>query len=205
MKLYYAPFSCALSPHIVLRELNLPFTLERIDYATRRTETGQDFLAINPKGYVPALQFDDGTLLTEGPAITQYLVDKYGPGSLAPLPGTIERAQVNSYLTYFGTELHKPWSALFNPTITPDERAAVIKKLHRVFALIEDVLADGRPYLTASKVTLADIYLFVLQNWSSFTNVDISRFRGIRAHAERIAARSATQAAIVEESRESVF
>ena len=202
MKLYYAPFSCALSPHIVLRELNLPFTLERIDYATKKTETGQDFLKINPKGYVPALQFDDGTLLTEGPAITQYLVDKYAPGSLAPLPGTMERAQVNSYLTYLGTELHKPWSTLFNLASTPDERAAVIKKLHRVLDLIEDVLADGRPYLTGSSFTLADIYLFVLQNWSSFTNVDVSMFRDVRAHAERIAARSATQAAIVEESRE---
>ena len=201
MKLFYAPFSCALSPHIVLRELNLPFTLERVDYATKKTEAGQDFVTINPKNYVPALQFDDGTLLTEGPAITQYLVDKYAPGSLAPLPGTMERAQVNSYLTFIGTELHKPWSALFNPAIKPDERAAVIAKLHRVLGLIEDVLADGRSYLTGSDVTLADIYLFVVQNWSSFTNVDVAPFRHVQAHAKRIAARSASQAAMEEEGR----
>ena len=205
MKLFYAPFSCALSPHIVLRELNLPFTLERIDYATKQTETGQDFLKINPKGYVPALQFDDGTLLTEGPAITQYLVDKYAPGSLAPLPGTLERAQVNSHLTFLGTELHKPWSALFSPTLKPDERAAVIAKLHRILGLIEDGLADGRSYLTGPDVTLADVYLFVLQNWSSFTNVDITMFQHVGAHAKRIAARRATQAAIEEEGREVAF
>lgn len=201
MKLFYAPFSCAPSPHIVLRELNLPFTLERVDYATKRTETGQDFFTINPKNYVPALQFDDGTLLTEGPAITQYLVDKYAPGSLAPLAGTMERAQVNSYLTFIGTELHKPWSALFNPALKPDERAAVIAKLHRVLSLIEDVLADGRLYLTGSNFTLADIYLFVVQNWSSFTNVDVAMFQHIQAHAKRIAARTATQAAMEEEGR----
>jgi glutathione S-transferase len=201
MKLFYAPFSCALSPHIVLRELNLPFTLERVDYATKRTETGQDFVAINPKGYIPALQFDDGTLLTEGPAITQYLVDKYAPGSLAPLPGTMERAQVNSYLTFIGTELHKPWSALFDPALKPEERAAVVAKLHRVLGLIEDVLADGRPYLTGPSFTLADIYLFVVQKWSSFTDVDLAKFRHVQVHAGRIAARSATQAAVEEEGR----
>ena len=201
MKLYYAPFSCALSPHIVLRELNLPFTLERMDYATKKTDTGQDYVAINPKGYVPALQFDDGTLLTEGPAITQYLVDKYAPGSLAPLPGTMERAQVNSYLTFIGTELHKPWSALFSPAIRSDERASVVAKLYRILGLIEDSLADGRSYLTGSSFTLADIYLFVVQNWDSFTNVDISMFRHVKAHAGRIAARRATQAAMEEEGK----
>ncbi len=199
MKLYYAPFSCALSPHIVLRELDLPFTLERMDYATKKTDAGQDYLALNPKGYVPALQFDDGTLLTEGPAITQYLVDKYAPGSLAPLPGTLERAQVNSYLTFIGTELHKPWSALFNPAIKPDERAAVVKKIHHVLGLIEANFADGRSYLTGPDFTLADIYLFVVQNWDTFTTVDISMFQHVKAHAARIAARKATQAAMAEE------
>jgi glutathione S-transferase len=106
----------------VLRELGLPFELERVDPVTKRTQSGNDYLAINPKGYVPALKHDDGEVLTEGPAITQYLVDSYAPGTLAPLSGTIARARVNSHLTYISTELHKPFSALFNPAQPPDAR-----------------------------------------------------------------------------------
>ena len=92
MKLFYTPGACSLSPHIVLRELGLPFALEAVDLKTKRTETGADFTAINPKGYVPALQLEDGEVLTEGAAIVQYLADKHAPGTLAPLAGTVERA-----------------------------------------------------------------------------------------------------------------
>jgi glutathione S-transferase len=196
MKLFYSPSSCSLSPHIVLRELNLPFTLDRVDPATKRTESGNNYLAINPKGYVPALELDDGEVLTEGPAITQYLVDSYAPGTLAPLSGTIERARVNSYLTYIGTELHKPFGPLFDPGLAPDARASTIAYLNRRFALIEQILSDGRKFLTGADFTLADVYLFVIQRWGAFTDFDLSPFPNIVAHAKRVAARSAVQAAL---------
>ena len=123
MKLYYNTDSCSLSPHIVLRELGLPFVLEKVDPVTKRTEAGADFLAINPQGYVPALLLETGEVLIEGPAITQYLADQHAPGTLAPLSGSIERARVNSYLHYVGTELHKPFGPLFDPHLPADARA----------------------------------------------------------------------------------
>jgi glutathione S-transferase len=196
MKLFYSPSSCSLSPHIVLRELDLPFTLDRVDPVTKRTESGNDYLTINPKGYVPALELDDGEVLTEGPAITQYLVDSYAPGTLAPLSGTIERARVNSYLTYISTELHKPFGRLFDPALTPDARASTIGYLNRRFALIEQELADGRAFLTGSAFTLPDAYLFVIQRWGAFTGFDLSPFPNIVAHAERVMARPAVQLAL---------
>jgi glutathione S-transferase len=196
MKLFYSPSSCSLSPHIVLRELNVPFTLDRVDPDTKRTETGDDYLAINPKGYVPALELDDGELLTEGPAITQYLVDTYAPGSLAPLSGTIERARLNSHLTYIGTELHKPFSPLFDPALTREQRAATTAYLNRRFEFIDRLLADGRKFMMGEKFTLPDAYLFVVQRWESFTGFDISRFRNVVAHAQRVAARPTVQAAL---------
>ena len=196
MKLFYSPSSCSLSPHIVLRELNLSFALDCVDPTTKRSEAGNDYLAINPKGYVPALELDDGELLTEGPAITQYLVDVYAPGTLAPLSGTIERARVNSYLTYIGTELHKPFSRLFDPALTPDARAETTTYLNRRFQFIEQLLADGRKFMTGADFTLPDAYLFVVQRWGSFTNFDLSPFPNVVAHAQRIAARPAVQAAL---------
>jgi glutathione S-transferase len=196
MKLFYSPSSCSLSPHIVLRELDLPFTLVRVDPVTKRTESGNDYLAINPKGYVPALELDDGEVLTEGPAITQYLVDTYAPGTLAPLSGTIERARVNSYLTYIGTELHKPFGRLFDPGLTANARASTIAYLNRRFALIEQVLADGRASLTGPDFTLADAYLFVIQRWGAFTDFDLSPFPNVVAHADRVMARPAVQLAL---------
>jgi glutathione S-transferase len=196
MKLFYSPSSCSLSPHIVLRELGLPFTLDRVDPATKRTESGGDYLAINPKGYVPALELDDGEILTEGPAITQYVVDKYAPGTLAPPSGTIERARLNSHLTYIGTELHKPFSQLFDPTLAPDARSTTMAYLARRFEWIDQLLDDGRAFITGSEFTLADAYLFVIQRWAPLTGFDLSPFPNIIAHAQRIEARPAVQAAL---------
>src|SRR5271157_3246904 len=107
MKLYYSPGACSLSPHIVLREAGLPFDLERVDFATKKTEHGADFMAVNPKGYVPTLQLDDGQVLTEGPAIVQYLADKAPSKNLAPAAGTMERYRLQEALNFISTELHK--------------------------------------------------------------------------------------------------
>ena len=120
MKLYYSPGACSLSPHIVLREAGFDFSIERVNLRDRRTESGQDFAEINPKGYVPALVLDNGELLTEGPAIVQYLADQAPEKGLLPPVGTLERARVQEWLTFIGTELHKSFSPLFNPAATPE-------------------------------------------------------------------------------------
>ncbi len=196
MKLFYTPGACSLSPHIVLRELSLPFVLEAVDLKTKKTVSGADFTAINPKGYVPALQLDDGEVLTEGPAITQYLADKYAPGKLAPASGTVERARLNAHLTFIGTELHKGFGPLFNPATSPEARAAAVANLGRKFKLIDQVLTDGRAFLTGPDFTIADAYLFVIQSWAPMFGIDFAPFPHLAAFGQRVAARPAVQAAL---------
>src|SRR5574338_532293 len=120
MKLYYAAGACSLAPHIVLREAGAPFSLVRVDLRAHRTEDDQDYTAINPKGYVPALELDDGQLLTEVPAIVQYIADQHPAAGLAPSPGTLERARLQEWLTFIGTEVHKSFGVLFNPNTADD-------------------------------------------------------------------------------------
>jgi glutathione S-transferase len=146
MKLFYTAGACSLSPHIVLRELGLPFALEAVDLKTKKTESGADFTVINPKGYVPALQLDDGEVLTEGAAIVQYLADKHSPGTLAPVAGTVERARLNGHLNFISAELHKAFGPLFNPALTPEARDAAVTSISRKLDVVESTLADGRPY-----------------------------------------------------------
>jgi glutathione S-transferase len=201
MRLFHAPGASSLAPHIVLRELGVPFQLERVERGTKKTVSGEDFMTINPKGYVPALELDDGAILTEGPAIMQFLADNYAPGVLAPLSGTVGRAHVNAYLTFIGTEIHKPFDTLFNPGATPHSLAEARKKLHRWFELIERDVADGRAYLTGADFTLADAYLFVVQTWAPMTGVDLDCFPCLRALARRVHDRPAVQAALKEEAR----
>ena len=201
MKLFYAPGACSLSPHIVLRELGLPFTLERVDLGTKRTASGEDFTAINPKGYVPALQLDEGEVLTEGMAVTQYLADRYAPGQLAPASGTVERARVNGHLTFIGTELHKGFGPLFNPAITPEARGAALANLARKLGLIDRVLAEAGPYLTGPDFTIADAYLFAIQGWAPMFGIDLAPFPHLAAFSRHVADRPAVAAALEAEKQ----
>ena len=199
MKLYFAPGACSLSPHIILRELDLPFTLEAVDLKTKKTEAGDDFSAINPKGYVPALQLDNGDVLTEGAAIVQYLADKHAPGTLAPHAGTVERARVNGHLNFIAAELHKAFGPLFNPAIAPDAREMALANISRKLDLLEKALGDGRLYLTGSAFTVADAYLFVILNWTPMFKIDLGRWPQLQAFKERVLARDAVQAALAAE------
>ena len=199
MKLFYAPGACSLSPHIVLRELGLPFALEAVDLGTKKTASGADFRAINPKGYVPALQLDDGEVLTEGAAIVQYLADKYAPGTLAPVAGTVERARVNAHLNFIAAELHKAFGPLFNPALTPEAREAAVANLGRKLDVVENVLADGRPYLTGPDFTVADAYLFVILSWTPNFGVDLAHWPHLGGFSQRVGARAAVQAAMAAE------
>lgn len=199
MKLYFTPGACSLSPHIVLRELGLPFTLEAVDLKTKRTASGGDYAAVNPKGYVPALQLDDGEVLTEGVAITQYLADKHAPGTLAPPAGTVERARMTGHLNFLAAELHKAFSPLFSPAITPEAREAAVANIGRKLEVMEKALADGRPYLLGPEFSVADAYLFVLLSWAPPMGVDLARWPRLQAFSSRVAARASVQAAMAAE------
>ena len=198
MKLYYSPGACSLSPHIVLREAGFDITLEKVNLRTKEMESGGDFLAINPKGYVPALELDGGEILTEGPAIIQYVADLAPEKKLVPPAGTLARARVQEWLNFIGTELHKSFSPLFNPATSDDAKAAARALIDRRLAFAASVL-DAQPYLTGDSFTVADAYLFTVLSWTGFVKVDITPWPSLGAYFERIKARPAVQAAMAAE------
>ena len=195
MKLYFSPGACSLSPHIVLQESGLDFTLERVDIPRRRTAAGADFLAINAKGYVPALELKDGTVLTEGPAIVQFVADMAPDRQLAPANGTLERYQLIEWLNFISTELHKGFSPLFRPTSTEDMKEAARANLTNRFGWLAQRLA-GRDYLMGSQFTVADAYLFTVLGWAGFVKFDLSPWPVLSAYQHRVASRPAVQQAM---------
>ncbi|QNP40845.1 glutathione transferase GstA [Lysobacter solisilvae (ex Woo and Kim 2020)] len=195
MKLYYSPGACSLSPHIVARELGIDLQLEKVDTKAKQTETGRDFLQINPKGYVPTLQLDNGDVLTEGTAIVQYLADRKPEAKLAPANGTFERSRLQETLGYISTELHKTYSPLFNPTLPAEVRQERKDYLRKRYGLLEQTLAK-QPYLLGDDFTVADAYLFTVTNWAGFVDLDLSEFKALNEFQQRVASRPATQAAL---------
>jgi glutathione S-transferase len=195
MKLYYIPSACSLSPHIVANELGLSIELVKVDSATKRTEHGEDFLAINPKGYVPALQLDDGSVLTEGTAIVQYLADLKPGAQLAPTNGSMARYRVQETLGYINSELHMSYMPLFNPATSDDVRSERMAYLRKHYGLIEAALGRA-PFLRGEQFSVIDAYLFVVTRWSEFVKLDLSQFPNLLAFQARIAARPAVQAAM---------
>lgn len=195
MKLYVAPGACSLSPHIVLRELGLEFELERVDLATKRTASGADFKAVNPKGYVPALALESGDVLTEGVAIVQYLADRFAPGRLAPAAGTVERARLQSYLNYTASELHKAFAPLFDPIASPVVRQAASAQVARHFDHLEGDLSDGRDYLLGTAFSVADAYLFVVSSWAGLHGIELSRWPRLAGLVARVAERPSAREA----------
>jgi glutathione S-transferase len=198
MKLYFAPGACSLSPHIVAQEAGIPLTLVKVDLVTKKLADGGDFSAINPKGYVPALQLDDGELLTEGPAIVQYLADQKPGAKLVPAAGAFERYRVQEMLGYLNSEIHKTYSPLFRPTTPPELRKDREDYLRKRYQPIDQQLARG-PYLFGEQFTVADAYLFTLTNWANFVKLDLSEFPNLLAFQARVAARPAVQAAMTAE------
>jgi len=195
MKLYYSPGACSLAPHIVAREAGIELGLDKVDIRGKRTADGQDFLAINPKAYVPALALDDGTVLTEGPAISQYLADQVPQSGLAPANGSIARYQLQALLGYINSELHKSYSPLFNPATGAEVRTERMAYIVRRYELIERQLATG-PYLDGEQFSIADAYLFVVTRWATPLKLDLSGFPNLLAFQARVAARPAVQAAL---------
>ena len=195
MKLYYSPGACSLSPHIVAREAGLDVELEKVDTKTHTFNGGADYYGVNPKGYVPALEISAGEVLTEGPAIVQYLADRKPEAGLAPAAGTLERYRLQEMLGYINSEIHKTYSPLFNPNTakeTVEERKQYLRKRYKV---IDDRL-EGRDYLFGDKFSAADAYLFTVTNWAKYVNLDLSEFPNVMAFQKRVAARPAVKEAM---------
>jgi glutathione S-transferase len=195
MKLFYKSGACGLSPHIVLEELGLKYEAEAVDLKTKKTASGADYLAVNGKGYIPALQLDSGEVLTEGPAIVQYLADQKPEKKLAPANGTPERYRLQSWLTFIGTELHKSFSPLFTPTCPEDWKAHTRKAIEARMAWVDQQLA-GKDYLMGKDFSVADAYLFTVTRWAQYVNVDIASLKNLGAFMARMAARPGVQAAL---------
>lgn len=195
MKLYYAPGACSLAPHIVLRELNLPFELVRVDLASRKTADGADYLAVNPHGYVPALELDGGDVLTEAAVILQYLADRKPAAALLEAPGTITRYHQLETLNFIAAEVHKALGGLFNPALPATARELVLATLGRRCDHLAARLRTT-PYICGERFTVADAYLFTVLGWAPLLKVDLSAWPGLGEFSARIAARPAVQAAL---------
>jgi len=193
MKLYFSPGACSLAPHIVARELGLDIELDKVK--DKKTSSGEDFWAINPKGYVPTVKLDDGEILTEGPVITQYMADSKPGSDLAPPNGTMARVRLQELLGYINSEIHKTYSPLFSQGTTPEVRKEKEEYLKKRYGLLDKQLAKG-PFLTGEKFTIADAYLFTVTNWANFVKLDLSEFPNLMAFQQRTAARPAVKEAM---------
>jgi len=195
MKLYYSPGACSLSPHIVLREAGLAFEPVLASTKSHKLQDGTDYYGINPLGYVPLLELDDGTRLREGPAIVQYLADQVPTKNLAPANGTLPRYRLQEWLTFIGTEIHKTFSPLFNPAMAEEGKKIFRDKLAERLKWVDGQL-EGKQYLTGDHFSVADAYLFTVTNWAKPMNIDLSSLANLTAYRERVAARPAVQEAM---------
>jgi glutathione S-transferase len=188
MKLFYSPGACSLSPHIALREAGIPFTMHKVDLKAKKVESGEDYTGVNGKGYVPALQLDNGQTLTEGPAIVQYIADQKPASGLAPPAGTMERYKLQEWLNFVSSVLHKAMGSFFNPAQTPEWKEAVKVTLSRRLDWLAKQL-DGKQYLMGDKFSVADAYLFTVLGWAKHTGFDLSKWPVIEQYEARVGAR----------------
>ncbi len=192
MKLYYSPGACSMAPHIVANEAGFKLDLVKVDIPSKKTADGGDFWAINPKGYVPALQLDDGSVLTEVGVIIQYLADQKPESGLAAKPGSMERYHQMEAVNFAATEVHKQLGALFNPKMTPEMKEVQLGVIERRFNALEKAL-EGKQYIMGDKFTVADAYLFNVLNWTNPLKIDLAKWPNIRGLMGRVAARPKVQ------------
>jgi glutathione S-transferase len=196
MKLYYSPGACSLASHIAMHEAGLSFTALKAPTSTHKLDDGTDYYAINPLGYVPLLQMDDGSKLTEGPAILQYIATLAPAKKLAPAAGTLPNFQMQSWLTYISTELHKGgFSLLFNPMFTGEQKTTIKAKLAGRLAYVDKALA-GKDYLMGADFSVADAYLFTVTNWAPKVGVDMTAYSSLATFRARMTTRPGVQAAM---------
>jgi glutathione S-transferase len=200
MKLYYSPGACSLSPHIALNEAGLAYDSESVDLASKKTKSGADYRAINPKGAVPALQLDNGQVLTEGSAIVQYIADQKPATKLAPGAGTLERYRLQEWLNYVASEVHKGFSPLFNPKATEEWKQVIKDNLAAKFDYLSKQL-QGKDYLMGA-FSVADAYLFTILGWTKYFNIDLAKWPVLVKYMERVGARPAVKAALEAEAKD---
>ncbi|RCK40944.1 glutathione transferase GstA [Thalassospira profundimaris] len=196
MKLYYLPGACSLASHIMLHEVGAQFDIERVDTKEGRTESGRAYREISPNGYVPALEIETGDYLTEGVAVLQHIADTHPERAFSPKPGSVARARLQQFLNFAAAELHKSWGPLFTDGASAAEQDAAKAKVATKFDHLESVLSDGRDYLVENRFSVADAYTFVLVNWASFKEIDLSNWPNLAGFVARIQARPATLAAM---------
>ena len=200
MRLYFKPGACSLSSRITLTELGLPFEAIQVDTEAGTTAAGGDYRAINPKGYVPALEIEPGTVITENPAILQYLADRAPEAGLAPAPGTIDRVRLQEWLNFTSSELHKAFGPWFSGRpLGGEDKARAEATLARRIGDVERGLADGRAFVLGERFTVADAYLFVVLNWTGFIGVDLTRWPKVAEYVARVASRPAVRRALAAE------
>jgi glutathione S-transferase len=200
MKLYFAPAACSMAPHIVLREAGYKFDLVRVDTAKRQTADGQDYSKINPNGYVPALQLDNGEVLTEAAVILQYLADQKPEAGLAPKPGTMERYRLMEWLNFISSELHKSLGQFFKfkSTMTPEWKESVLGLFSKRCDFVVEKLA-GKSYVMGDRFSVADAYLYTVLGWPDFPKIDMSRWPTIKDYRTRVTSRPVVRETLVAE------
>lgn len=198
MKLYYASGACSLAPHIALREAGFSFELEKVDLASKQTESGADFTKVNPKGYVPALKLDNGETLTEVAVLLQYIADEKPDSGLAPQFGSMERYRLMEWLNFIATEIHKTLGAFFNPNITPEWKEFQLGTFNKRCVILAEQL-DGKQYLLGDSFSIADAYLFTILGWTRLHKIDMSKWPVLTDYMSRIAERPAVIEAMQKE------
>ncbi len=194
MKLYYSPGACSLAVHAILREVGEVPTLVKVDLAAKRTADGADYLAINPKGYVPALQLDNGDMLTEAGVILQFIADQHPQSGLFPELGSMARYHAMEWLNFISTEVHKGIGAFWNPALPEDYKKLATGIISRRLNLLAERL--GKQDYVLERFSILDAYLFNVLNWCQFVKFDLSPWPALQAFHQRIAARPAMQAAL---------
>jgi glutathione S-transferase len=195
MKLYYSPGACSLSPQIVLQESGLAYEPVLASTKTHQLADGTDYYSINPLGYVPLLELDNGTRLHEGPAIVQYIADQVPEKKLAPANGSFERYKLQEWLNFIGTEVHKGFGPLFKPTTPENYKPIALEALTKRLQWVDEQLA-GKSYLLGEQFSVADAYLYTVSRWAGFVGLDLSGMANILAFQQRMAQRPAVQAAL---------
>jgi glutathione S-transferase len=198
MKLYMSPGACSLSPHIVLREAGLPFALEKVDLRGKKAARGRDFLEINPKGYVPVLELDDGQRLTEGPVIVEYIADLRPESQLAPAAGTMQRYRLQEWLCFITSEIHKQYAPLFHPESSEDWKQAARVRLGQRCQWVSKQLAE-KVYLMGERFTIADAYLFTMLSWAPSVGIELAAWPPLPDYVTRVAARPKVAEALAAE------
>lgn len=198
MKLYFSPGASSLAPHIALAEAGLAYELERVDLKAKKYGKDRDFLKVNPKGQIPTLQFEDGSVLTEGPAILQWVADQVPEKHLAPPAGTMERYHLLEWLNFIATELHKQFSPLFNAATGDDQKQRQREQIGRRYEYLQGVLGS-QPFVMGETFTIADAYLFTVLGWGRWVEIDVAKWPKLADYAARVAARPKVQAALAAE------